>query len=160
MKCEKPEQPTNDQDCSDKSQHKFISLHLGAKMRVCKIAHSAQSQVRESVAGLACAWQREMSVHLGTRVRALRSTVILADLAMRGLAISFVTLSRVASLSCFLTCLRRMHHRDTESEALQSHLAQSRDIGSVPAERVARLKEDEARRMPRARGWVREAAPK
>src|SRR5579864_2821243 len=100
-----------------------------------------------------------MSVHLGTRVRALRSTVILADLAMRGLAISFVTLSRVASLSCFLTCFR-MHHRDTESEALQSHLAQSRDTGSVPAERVARFKEDEARRMPRARGWVRKAAPK
>ena len=98
-----------------------------------------------------------MSVHLGTRVRALRSVVILADLAMRGLAISFLTLARVASLSCFLSCLRRMHHRDTESEALQSHLAQSRDIG---AERVARLKEDEARRMPRARGWVREAAPK
>jgi len=32
MKCKKPKQPANDQNCGYESQHDFISLHLGAKL--------------------------------------------------------------------------------------------------------------------------------
>jgi len=65
-----------------------------------------------------------MSVHLGTRVRGPLEAAILADLAMRGLAISFLTLARVASKSRFLSGLCRMHDRDTGGGPMQSLLAQ------------------------------------
>jgi hypothetical protein len=46
---------------------------------------------------------------LGIRVVSRIGSIILADLDMRGLAISFLTLARVASPRSFLRFLCRMH---------------------------------------------------
>ena len=46
---------------------------------------------------------------LGIRVVSRVSSIILADLAMRGFAISFLTLARVASPRSFFRFLCRMH---------------------------------------------------
>jgi hypothetical protein len=68
------------------------------------------------------------------------SSVILADLAMRGFAISFLTLARVASLSSFFSFLCSMHHRDIKTEAIQSHFAKLRNMRSIPVGRSTELR--------------------
>jgi microcystin degradation protein MlrC len=67
VKCEKPEQPANDQNCCNDPQHDSISLELGAKLSslYSRAQHRCLSTV-ERLADLACASQREMSVRLGT----------------------------------------------------------------------------------------------
>jgi|ERR1700735_139439 len=61
-------------------------------------------------------------IRAGSRFR----SAILADLAMRGLAISFLTLARVESSGFFLRFLYDMPDHDTRGEAIQFHFAQLR----------------------------------
>lgn len=68
----------------------------------------------------------------GIRAVSEFSAAILTDLAMRGFAISFSTLSRIALLGSFLVFVCIMPHLDIETEAIQSHFAQLRDPRSVP----------------------------
>ena len=69
----------------------------------------------------------------GIRVASRFSSAIRADLAMRGLAISFVMLARVALISRFVALF--MHHHRIEIEAVQfpfTHLRNTRLIvGSI-----------------------------
>jgi hypothetical protein len=67
MKCEKPKQPTNDQNCSNESQHDFFSLFPRAKLSPLYIrAQRPSPSTAEFLAELTCASQKEMSVHLET----------------------------------------------------------------------------------------------
>ena len=61
----------------------------------------------------------------GIRIISRFSSAIFADLAMRGFAISFSTLTSVALMSSFLRFLSGIAHRDVEMEGMQSHFAQS-----------------------------------
>ena len=57
-------------------------------------------------------------------------SVTLADLAMVGFAISFLTLARVESPICFSWILCDMPQDDIEMESMVSHFAQSENVPS------------------------------
>jgi len=59
----------------------------------------------------------------GIRAGSKFSARTLADLAMRGIDISFFTPARIALLVSFLGFLRIMTHHGTEMEAVQYHFA-------------------------------------
>jgi len=61
-------------------------------------------------------------IRAGSRFR----SAILTDLAMRGFAISFLTLARVGSSGFFLPFLCDMPDHHTQVEAIQFHFAQLR----------------------------------
>jgi hypothetical protein len=56
VKCEKPKQPANDQNCRDKSQHDFISSQRRAKLSPLYIrAQRPSLSTMEFLADLTCA---------------------------------------------------------------------------------------------------------
>ena len=55
---------------------------------------------------------------------------------MRGFAISFLTLARVALLDSFLVFLCSIPHHDVEIEAMQSHFAQLRNMPPIAEGRL------------------------
>jgi hypothetical protein len=64
----------------------------------------------------------------GTRAGSKFSARTFADLAMRGIDISFFTLARIALLVSFLGFLRIMIHHGAEMEAVQYHFAHLRHL--------------------------------
>ncbi|HLW98551.1 MAG TPA: hypothetical protein VKR82_07890 [Candidatus Acidoferrales bacterium] len=72
----------------------------------------------------------------GIRAVSRFNSAIFADLAMRGFAISFLTLVLVEASDSFLAFLWNMANHDIESKAIQSHSAQLRNIGTIPVRSV------------------------
>jgi hypothetical protein len=48
VKCEKPKQPANDQNCGDESQHDVSPYFQCAMLRLSEFAQSAKAQVQWS----------------------------------------------------------------------------------------------------------------